>query len=270
MPPNAAAAATTERFRQRLLRLRDAVSRSVALQLREIELDAGKDATRRSLALWERSAALLVTLAQSEAGRLADVYISAYMSAGGVTPEAPAAVAQHVGVDLNGRPVEESLRAAPVAFLWRLGRGDGRPAAYASGMDRAIRVTRGAVMATARGVIAERAESERRITGWRRVSASDPCGACLARSGVLMTSQNVFETHDRCNCTAEVVLLGVPERVKRQTGQERWDAMSPDQRAQLLAGAGGAQKAALITDVNQLVAHSHGQMVEAPLASLAQ
>lgn len=270
MPPNAQAVEVTARFRRQLLSLRDAVARSIAQRLGDIDFDGGRRSIDGALAEWERNASLLVGLAQQQSARLADIYVSGFMSTADLVPEVDVDVAAHVGRDLAGESLTSALHSAPVALLWRLGRGDGRSAALASGMDRAIRVSRGAVMTSARSVIAERVEREPRISGWRRVTASKPCGACLARSGVLMTSAVVFETHDRCGCHAEPVLRDVPERVQRPTGQQRWDAMSPAERAELLHGAGGATKAAAVTDVNQLVAHVHGQMVEAPLRAVAQ
>lgn len=270
MPPNQEAAAVTARFRRNLLTLRDAVARSAAARLGNIDLDGGRQAINDQVAEWIRSTALLLGLAQQQAARLANDYVSGYMAAAGLTPAVDIDLGAHVGKDPTGAALAAAVRSAPVAMLWRLGRGDGRAAAMASGMDRTIRVTRGAVMTSARGVTAERIDREPRISGWRRVTASRPCGACLARAGVLMTSAVVFESHDRCGCHAEPVLKGVPERVQRPTGQQRWDAMSPADRAELLRGAGGATKAAAVTDVNQLVAYVHGQMVEAPLRAVAQ
>ena len=270
MPPNAEAEALTRTFRRQLLGLRDAVTRTVAFRLRDIDLTEDRAAIERQIREWQRESLLLVALAQRQAASLADSYVSGYMAVGGLTPDVSVDIDAHIGTDLSGRPLAVALRTAPVALLWRLGRGDGRSAAVTTGMDRAIRVTRGSVMVSSRSVVAERVEREAKITGWRRVTASTPCGACLARSGVLMSSSVVFETHDRCSCHAEPVLKGVPERVQRPTGQQRWDAMSPAERADLLRGAGGAAKAAAVTDVNQLVAHVHGQMVEAPLRAVAQ
>lgn len=90
--------------------------------------------------------------------------------------------------------------------------------------------------------------ADRRIIGWRRVSRSGCCGACLAlTTGRTMAVDERLATHTRCRCVAEPVIRGVNEhRTPFPTGAQRWQAMTAEQQDAMFHGHGGARKADLV------------------------
>ena len=89
--------------------------------------------------------------------------------------------------------------------------------------------------------------SEDRVKGWRRVIGGNPCGACLAEAdGRTHDPTDPFRRHSHCRCVREPVVRGVPDRYRRPTGREHFDALTPEGQAALFHGRGGEEKAALI------------------------
>lgn len=271
MPANRDAAALTEAYRRRMLRLRDATSRQLARRLQGIDLDA--DDLDRELSSWTDDATVTVENAQQVASRETGGYLAAYLQASGVDAEWDGPDPdEHAGRDAFGERLDRSLRSATVAMLWRLGRGEGRDMAMASGLDRAARVTRTSVMHAGRETMRQGMQRESSVGGWRRVTAGEPCGACLAQAGVLIDDPaDLIEFHDHCRCTSEPQVRGVRERVRRPTGDELLARMSESEQARLFAGRGGAAKAKRVREVgvDKLVARgTDGRIVEAPLEQL--
>jgi hypothetical protein len=269
MPPNEAAAAATAAYRSQLLAIRDHITRLTAGALAVIDLDGDLEV---QLERWTNEAEATVRLGQREAARLARAYVGTYLRAAGVEPPTPAT--PPTGSDLDDpEPFAGNTRAAlataPAALLWRLGRRDGRPAALASGVSRATRVTRTSVMEAARTVQQQRMEAEPRVVGWVRVTSSRPCGACLGAT-TRTVSRKPLQIHDSCRCTSEPVLRGIPEQMQRPTGQELFDGLSPAEQDALFAGTGGAEKAALVRErgVGILTDTRSGRLTEARLVNL--
>lgn len=86
------------------------------------------------------------------------------------------------------------------------------------------------------------------VIGWRRVARAGCCGACLALADGRMIPLDVpLDGHPHCHCVAEPVIKGVNDRRwGRQTGQQRWEAMSPAEQDEMFHGHGGAAKADVI------------------------
>lgn len=271
MPANRDAAAVTAGYRRRLIRLRDRATRQAALTWRGIDLDA--DDLEAAFAAWVDDTAATVRTAQTEASRLSGVYLAAYLGASGVTPrwDGPDPEA-HAGRDAGGGRLAEGLRAAPAALLWRLGRGDGRTTAMASGVARLTRTTRTGVMGAARDTLREGMVAEPSVIGYRRVTSTRPCGACLAEAGEMVGEPGrALAFHGSCRCTQEAVLRGVTERARRPSGQQMFDRMTREEQAALFAGRGGEAKAAAVrTSGVSALTHrdDRGRLIEAPLAAL--
>ena len=269
MPPTEESARVTEAYRQRLIRMRDGITRLVAPALGSFDLDGDVDA---QVTRWLAAAVSAVEAGQADAARLGDRYITGYLRGAGIERQTTRVdVSDHVGRDSFGRTVARALESAPTALLWRLGSSHGRAAAMASGLSTATRATRTAITDAARSAQAAVMDSEPRISGWRRVTSSRPCGACLASSdGRVHPAGSLPETHDSCRCTVEPVLTGVPDRFRRPTGQEMFDRMGPQEQDALFAGTGGAAKAATVRErgVGVLLSRQSGRITETPLANV--
>lgn len=271
MPATAEAAEVTANYRRQLLAIRDQLVRVIALQLRGIDFDGDLE---RQIRAWTEDATGTVELGQREVARLASLYVPAYLTASGVEPDPvdPLDVDRYAGRTPFGRQVQASLAMAPGAMLWRLGRGDGRNVAVTSGVARATRVTRTAVMGAAREAQTDAMAPQRQILGWRRVTSARPCGACLtAADGTLHGRRRAFARfHDSCRCTAEPAIRGLPERYRRPTGQELFDSLDENEQAGLFAGMGGADKAAIVRErgVAVLADERGGQLTETRMSDL--
>lgn len=266
MPATEEAAAVTDAYRARLLRLREATVRLVARPFDAI--DFGRQLSAE-LDDWIDQAAPTLDLAQREAVRMTDTYFDVYLQRSGVE-----AASDPVDVDeltVSERELRRRLHVVKVALLWRLGRA-GRVAAQAYGLSEAMRVTRNTVAETAHSTLGERMVNDRQIAGWKRVSGLNACGACLALAdGRVQRADTPMRRHGHCRCSQEPVIRNVPQRFVRPTGVQIYRRMSATEKAQLFAGRGGAQKAAVV-DRRGLgcLVHSTGDGVEeATLAAIA-
>lgn len=267
MPATVQAAELTASYRARLARLRDATTRVLVARFQSVDLDRPRD-----FDTWQADGAVLIDSAQQSAVTMTSAYLDAFVVASDPNLEPPA-----VAVDpskysgkLDGKDLAEALATAVAATYWKLGKNQGRPRALASGIDVTTRVTRSAISSSARTVLADQMVADPNVEGWRRVTSSRPCGACLALAGRRMTDRHVFESHHRCSCSAEPILAGVRETVHRPTGQQMFDDMTDAQRAELFAGTGGAAKARLVATrgLDVLISRANGHLVETPLAAL--
>lgn len=267
MPVSAQAARLTDIYRTAVLRNREAAIRLITRSLAAINLD-DLDLLDR----WVRDATATVLAAQDRVGLLTISWMVAYLRASDVRPTTVGMRPVGVAVGRDGRPVERLLDQARVALLWQLGRHAGRDRAVATGVAEAARIGRSAVMHTARATAAAQMEAEPEVQGWRRVTSSRPCGACLALATRTIHSPTVnFRAHSHCRCTAEPVVADRAERVRRPTGQELWDGMTPQEKAEFFAGRGGADKARLVDQrgLDVLVDTTGDETTEASLAAIA-
>lgn len=93
-------------------------------------------------------------------------------------------------------------------------------------------------------------EDDDAVIGYRRVSRSGCCGACLALiDGQITRNPRDFPRHPHCRCIPEPVITDVNvDDHGRPTGQERWDTMSETEQDIMFAGHGGREKADLLRD----------------------
>ena len=271
MPATPEAAALTDAHRRRLILLRDTTAAVVVRMLDQVDLDGDVDG---QIDRWLASSTSLVGSAQADAAGVSARYVAAYVAASGLEPRRLSVdVARFRGMPVFGRRLEMALASAPAAMLWRLGRSDGRTQALAAGLSEATRVCRSAVMAAGRAGQSEAMVQDGRVSGWRRVTSTDPCGGCMgAADGRVLRTEAGMEIHDACRCTAEAVLDGVDDgRFRRPTGQEMFDRLDSDGQGRLFAGRGGAEKAEVVRreGVGVLVDRRAGRLTEAPLAEVA-
>lgn len=274
MPPNAEAAAITDAYRRRVIRVRDALSSSVARQLESIDLDQPSRRLRQSFEAWQEQATASARGVQREIIATSGAYLTGYLEAADQTArwQGPDDPDSHVGRDLRDRPLADTMRSPWVAVLYQLSRGAGRSSATSTGVSFAARTARGAVMGASQRVLAEGMNAEPVVEGYRRVTAGTPCLACMALTDGVAPAGTSMELHDNCRCTPEAVLRGVPERVRRPTGSERLEQMSDDELSRLVAGRGGAEKAAAIRRRGldaTVQRRADGTIAETPLADLA-
>lgn len=223
---------------------------------------------------WRKRAELLLAGAQRAGVLLADAYLAAYLTselgdsqpAPGIDPDSI------VGTTRNGGPLDALLTLPLIAVKQAISSGRPVDEALAYGKSEAHTFVRTEAIAASCDAMAEAVRSDERIVGWQRVTSGKACGACLglADAGLRRTDAGL-EIHNGCSCTAEPVVAGVEERVKRPSGSELFGAMSHQEQDELLG-----EKADLIRSgkatLRDLVQHEHYEhghgITEKPLAAL--
>lgn len=105
---------------------------------------------------------------------------------------------------LSDQHVAASLAATGLAGTYlALRRGQPAAAALANGYVRVSRSASRLVLNGSRDAILAASRADASSHGWVRHTGGKPCSWCSARSGVHMTSSEVFQAHDGCSCVAE-------------------------------------------------------------------
>lgn len=220
----------------------------VAIMLRgfdgiDPETDLGP-AFRRFLPIAERT----IMLGQQQAQSLAAGFVTQYVEA-----EAQRAFrAAPVADDIPGRaPADDPLSGAlanAAGVTW-LALRQGRPPREALGLARLYvgRLAGRAVSMAAEREVSHQAERSRGLLrGWTWVTVGDSCPACLAnQDGSVWSWDQPQRKHNGCDCAKSPVVVGVPDRVQRPTGEDLFRRMSPEQQASIFKNA-GAEKAELV------------------------
>jgi len=276
VPASRLALRLTDAYRDRLLRLRDRALGLIANRWRSIELDALDDSYQR----WLTSSTTLTSTTQQQSVRLTAAYLGAFIAAELGEPPEPVGVEEgrYAGVGQDGRPMTEIL--APGLITVKRAITDRRPPqrALQMGLNRATRTIASELLWSSRQALADAMERDERVTGWRRVTSRNPCGACLASAtGTILEPAELPRTHPHCRCTAEPVASPTRERFPRLTGRELFDRMTREQQDELFRGRGGAEKAELLRSgavpLEALIAVSpmatqDDVLTEAPLSAL--
>lgn len=259
MPATDDAAAVTDTYRTLLVDVR----RTAATQISRLLFAVDPARLQSELTAWEAAAGVLGAAAAASTRRLTTAWLTAYTRASGLDTPPPAP-----DIDIP-RP---NYHIATVAVWWRLAAGAGRTRALQTGAAEATRLAADQVIDTANTLTVAVTSQDDRIVGYRRVSSTTTCGACLALHGQLVTTTSrPYDRHGHCRCTAEPVFADLPEAAPRPTGQQRWDQMSPADRARLFSGRGGADKAALVGSrgLDVLIDRAGpGRIRETPLSDL--
>lgn len=279
MPSTEQSLAITAAYRARLLAIRRQVITAAATSwgsmLDITDLD-------RSFAHWLAGAVAMTTHAQAAAATLSDAYLSTYISAELERNVAPIGLAasDYAGTTSTGRPLPELL--APTLLTVKAALGRSRPPADALtlGRGRAVRIIGVETDAAGRAALDDALTTSPDVRGWRRVTSSRPCGACLAAStGAVHRPGERLKVHPHCSCTKEPVVAGASDHLRRPTGEDLFRSMSKKEQDDLFAGRGGETKASLIRNgvvaLSALITHADqvsGQTVitETPLAALRQ
>jgi hypothetical protein len=276
MPRTARSLALTDAYRARILTLRTRVIAAARSSWAAVTLDDFE----ATYGAWARSAAGTLTTAQLAAAGQADLYVSAYLAAELDDAVAPRGVdgADRAGMAENGLALTDALATGAITVRHALAHAVAAPEALERGRRRAERLLASETVAAGRHVVHELIATDDRITGWRRATSGNACGACLAAAtGAIRRDDRALEAHDGCRCAAEPVVRGVRERVRRPTGQDVFDGMSTAEQDALFAGRGGAAKAELIrsgavelADLRSDIAHQHRPdgIAETPLRDL--
>jgi hypothetical protein len=275
MPATEQAIQVTDAYRTRLLTIRQravAVIRARWSLVNADDLDGTFDA-------WLTVATATLLAAQRTGVTLSDQYLATFLSAelGRTVPPAGVDPDRFAGQDQAGQPLGKALAASLITAKIAIAQGRNRAEAQAMARNRAVRTTATESLSAPREALGVLMTENDAVKGWRRVTAPGACGACLASAdGSIQTDRLKIHRFDRC--TSEPVVDGADETVRRPTGREIFDRLSPAQQAALFHGRGGEEKARLIRDgevpfealiaPTPLAAEPNG-ITEAPLQDLA-
>jgi hypothetical protein len=152
------------------------------------------------------------------------------------------------GTTVDGRPLRAPLAAVVPATYLAI--KSGRPLAQALGFGRyaAIRIAGSEASDAAWRELLGQLAADDAAAGWTWVSSGRSCGACLAQAdNRTRPATQRMGRHAGCDCTAAPVMAGAADRVRRPTGREAFNRMTPAEQAATFK-AGGAEKAAAIRD----------------------
>lgn len=244
MPASRTSLALTDSYRDRLLGVRLQAALTLrrawaALDPRDLDTTFGR---------WLDAAAAFVGAAKRAGVAATDAYLAAYLS------EELATDVRARGIDpepylptVDGRDLRTALLPALFTVKATVAQGRDVDTGLAFGLHRATRIAAVEVMDAPRRALRDLMQEDDRIRGYRRATAPMACGACLAlATEAVLPPAEPLRQHTHCRCTAEPVVRGVRERVRRPTGREYFDALTPAQQAALFHGRGGAEKADLI------------------------
>lgn len=269
MPAKQGSVRITDAWRSRQYALVDVAVRAVRASWHNLDwedLDG-------SFGRWLTASTTTVTFAQRESVRLADAYLAAYVSSELDTTVTPRGVDvdEYAGRTRTGDELRRGFAPALIAVRYAIVQRRSREEALFSGLARAVKATRSAVMDASRRALADMMRDESRVVGARRVTRGT-CGACMALAGERVDEGRPLESHPNCTCVPEPIVRGVRETVQRPTGEQMWEAMSRSEQDRFFIGRGGADKAELIRTgavaLAALVARSRdGQITERPVVA---
>lgn len=225
------------------------------------------------------SASATIELGQQEAQQLAAAFLTQYVETetGRAFRAAPVA-ADVAGTTRDGSTIGTALAGATGVIALLLSQGRPRSEALARGGQFAGIVASTAVPDAAWREQAHQAEQSRGLMpGWTWVtSGTRTCPACLSQQdGRTRPSRQGMSRHAGCDCVQSPVLTGVSDTVQRPTGQQLFDAMTPEQQVAVFKNA-GEEKAAAIRDGTATLADfvasrqttRGGIVTEAPLTAV--
>lgn len=196
-----------------------------------------------------------ITTQQAEAIRTADVYFAAFMSAETGAVQGPVGVDPllRAGSTRDGRPIATVLALSVMSMKLATVQGSSAAQVRLSGLARAVRVARTESVDAGRQTVQDLMDQDDRVSGYQRVTAGEPCGACLALAGNTIPTAEAFPLHGACQCVGEPVVSGVRQTVLRPTGRDLLESMGPDRAAELYGDkvAGDLSSLATITDAEE-------------------
>lgn len=102
------------------------------------------------------------------------------------------------------------------------------------------------------------------LKGWTWVTVGRTCAACLSQQdGSVRPWTQRGRRHPGCDCVRSPAIVGVPDTIRRQTGAEIFDAMTPDEQAGVFASAGDEKAQAVRSGQATLADFTHRDTVAA-------
>ena len=168
-----------------------------------------------------------VTQAQKQNQRLTTAYLTAYITSETGVRARLKTVGSVAGKNEDGRDLREAWDVPPIRAKQALMEGKELPVAMDIARASAMGLIGLGVYAGARVPMAEMLDATEETVGYTRVTGGNPCAACMgAADGTVFATDEVFEVHPGCDCTAEAVIDGIEDRVTRPTGQEVFDGLT--------------------------------------------
>jgi len=215
----------------------------------------------------------VVTAAQRTNERLTTAYLTAFITSETRTRPRLKPVESVAGTSRDGRPLREAWQSPPITAKVAISEGKSVAEATEAARTDALRRVNLDTYHGARGTMTALLAAVTAITGYSRVTGGDPCGACLGLAdGTVLPTDEAFELHANCDCVAEPVLMDVPNRVQRPTGQEIFNELSRKKQVELL-GEEAAEAVRGGVPLSSLVGHAHMDaeadwITQKPLAAL--
>lgn len=125
----------------------------------------------------------------------------------------------------NGVSLEDSLVGIPANVYTKIKEGKPFERAVRYGRESAFRLVQTEVMDIASRELTNQMDASPLCNGWRWKSRGT-CGACTAMdSGERLPAGTPLNRHPFCVCIAEPSFRGAPDRVRRETGRERFERL---------------------------------------------
>jgi hypothetical protein len=180
--------------------------------------------------------AIAAALTVIQIGQTAAVSLSrGYVRAAGRLEVGEAAIGapaeSNVGETADHRPLVAALAATPARVFVLLKKGRPIDQAVRFGAFSSSRVAETEIMDAARIELEQQIREQPAIRGWRWRSRGT-CAACMSLDdGAVRGSGQPLRGHPKCRCVQEPV-FDVEETVTRESGHERFRALSPSEQDQ--------------------------------------
>lgn len=273
MPATRQALTVTDRYRQVVIGLRDRAVRLATLTWPSVDPeDLGP-----SYGAWAARVGAVIVAAQRTGARASGAYLAAYLAAETGTPVRAIGVNpdDYAGVTRAGKPVIDALRLSLGLALHQVDEGAATlHEALAGALQRNVRLGGDEVLAAPRHALRDLMAADEHVEAWQRVAGPRACPVCLAAAdGQRHDADELLQIHDHCTCTAEPVVAGLPDLAPRETGSQRWSALTPAQQ-DAAAGPGAARAIRDGAPFRSLLAHREmheqpDQIVQRPTGALS-
>lgn len=234
MPANPATLVLEQRYADRLRDLANRTTALVADRYRAVDPDNLTESFRRFIP----AAAGLIAASQAQAQLVTEGFVRSLVRLETGRPWEPAPPDDTIqGTTYDGRALTSAMASIPPNVLLAIGAGAGVPTALRRGLHIAAR------FAATEPADAARRETNHQLAGagalfdgWQWV-ARGTCAACLAKmNGRTNPAGGFLNGHPGCTCVMSPQIAGNP--TTRPTGQDRFDAMTPQQQDNLFRSAG--------------------------------
>lgn len=210
-------------------------------------LDLTPAQLRRQLEHAAQQAAAIIEAGQREAQITTAAFYAGVMSAEtGTGIQTPAIADGIAGFTVDGRPLTAPLAAVAPATFQALQTGRTFDAALAFGAFAAWRIAGTETSDAAWRELLAQMQADDLAAGWTWVSSGRSCGACLGQdNGATRPATQRMAKHPGCDCTASPVAARAQDRIRRPTGRDHFNAMTPAEQSATFKSAGDIKAAAV-------------------------